>query len=335
MASSSASEVFSSPEAFVASNPTAARVLDPLDISGLQGKAAAEADRKRAEAAAEAAKTAKTQVDTTGTSTQNTTGTTNQTSTKSFAPKSAEEQALLDASISNFGKQGALVDSAEADIANRLGTQGQARDALGNVLSGDAFNLTGSEQARIEALRGADISASSNAVNELLDQRLAQTSADAQRRGLRGQAFTQLQGDATRTAAQELNRATLDANRNAAQNAITLPGQRVGIQAGSAGQFADFADAAKQQAIKNRQDLQDPVAMKALLDERLAGGTTTTAGTTNQTTTGTESGTRVGTGEGAAEAAAVAAGTMDPNAAAIASTREGVGTGAKIIASVV
>lgn len=315
MAESSAETVFSSPEAvgtLVGGGLGSQTGLGPVgtlvggEIGGMAGGGSnpfaegAEADRARADAAFETAKNLQTTVETTGTQATKGTTTNNQTSQTTFAPKTAQEQALFNESIANFQKQGALVDDFEAGIAGRLGTQGQARDALGNILGGQAFGLTADEQARIEGLRGADIAASSAAVNELLDKRLAATSADAARRGLRGQAFTQLQGDAISTAARELNMATLDANRTAAGNAIAMPGQRVGIQAGTAGQFADFADVAKQAAIQNRQTLQDPVAMQQLFDERMRGGKTETSGTqaTDQTTESVD--TRIGTGEGAA-----------------------------------
>ncbi len=304
MAKSSAGDIF-----------TSAAGAGTLGIAGVvgsmahgMGSDAAQSDLDRADEALKTAAGLKTTADSTGTNA--TTGTSDQTSTVTFAPKTTEEQALLDASIKSYEDQTRLVDDQEAGITGRLGTQGQARDALGNILGGQAFDLTPSEMARIEALRGADISASSNAVNQLLTERLGETAADAQRRGLRGQAYTQLQGDAIGQAARELNTATLDANRTAAGHALSMPGQRVGIQAGTAGAFADFADAARQQAIQNRGTLQDPVALAALRDERLKGGTTTNTGTTTQT--GTTAGQQVDTGGG--QAAILAAGLDKPSA---------------------
>jgi hypothetical protein len=350
MASKSASEIFSSPEAGGALSGAASGAATGFMIGGPagalvgagvgaglgafganQGAKAAKEDRKRADSAFEKAKELQTKVEQTSSNTATTKGTNTQTQSTTFAPRTGEEQALLDSSIANFQKQGALVDSAENDINARLGTQDAARGTLGNVLSGDAFDLTGSEAARIDALRNADISASSDAVNELLTQRLGEVSADAQRRGLRGQAFTQLQGDALSASARELNRATLEANRTAAQNAITLPGQRVGIQAGAAGQFADFADAAKQTAITNRKALQDPVALQQLLDERLRGGTTSSTQSTDQTVSTTGADTRIGTGEGAANV--LAAGIDKPSNAAggMAGALGVLGTAAQVV----
>jgi len=350
MASSSAGEVFSSPEASGALTGAASGAVTGFMIGGPagavvgagagaalgaygahQGAKAAKEDQERADQAYQDALKAQSRVEQTSTNSVKGTNTQTQTSGTTFASASAEEQALRDASVANFQKQGALVDDFEAGLTGRLGTQDQARSTLGGVMSGDAFALTGSEQERINNLRGADISASSAAVNELLDQRLGEVSADAQRRGLRGQAYSQLQGDAIGTAARELNLATLEANRTAASNALAMPGQRVGIQANAAGGLVDFADVAKQQAIQNRQSLQDPVALQQMLDERLKGGTTTATNTqtTDQTTTSAD--TRLGTGEGASNV--LAAGIDKPGATAggMAGAMGMIGTAAQVV----
>lgn len=252
------------------------------------------------------AKAKEHEVTTTESGTQSTTGTSSGVSEKTFAPRSAQEQALLDASINNYQQQQSLVASQEAGIKARGGVQDAARGSLQSILGGGAFDLSPGEQARIDRLRQSNIDIGSNAVNDLLTQRLGEVSADAARRGLRGQAFTQLQGDALGEAAKSLERQTLDANRIASEQAIALPGQRVGIQAGTAGQFADFGDQLTQQAIQNRQSLQDPVALQKMLDERLAGGKTTTSETTGSTTS--SSGTSATKGQGYTDILAAKAG---------------------------
>lgn len=246
-------------------------------------KAAKEAD-ERTQKALDKAKDLKTTTDESGTST------TSGSSKTTFDPRSGTEQQLLDASVGAYGDQKKLVDQQSKDIEARSALQTGSRDSLGNVLSGDAFNLSAGEQGNIDRLRQSNIDASSNAVNDLLTQRLGEVSADAARRGVRGQAFSQLQGDAVGEAAKSLERSTLDANKLAAQQAIDMPAARVGIQAGTAGKFADFGDQLQQQAIQNRQQLQDPVAMQALLDERLKGGSTDTTGTTATTGKSTKTG---------------------------------------------
>lgn len=205
------------------------------------------------------------------------------TSQTTFDPRSRQEQSLLDASIGAYGDQKKLVDQQTRDIQARSGVQTSARGTLQDVLGGNAFDLSQGEQGRINSLRDANIAASSNAVNDLLTQRLGEVSADAARRGVRGQAFSQLQGDALGEAAKSLERSTLDANKLASQQAIDMPASRVGIQAGTAGQFADFQDQLQQQAIQNKQALQDPVALQQMLDERLKGGKTVTGDTTSTT----------------------------------------------------
>ncbi len=257
-------------------------------------KAAEEQDARFDEALAKAKEA---QVTTSESGTQEKTGTSNQTSQTTFDARSQPEQELLDSSISNYKRQQDLVGQQEAGIAAREGLQTSARGGLQSIIGGEAFDLSPSEQARIDRLRGADIAASSDAVNNLLNERLAMTSADAARRGIRGQAFTQLQGDAIAEAARNLNTATLDANRNASNLAVTLPGQRAGVQAQTAGQFADFGDQLQQQAIQNRQSLQDPIALQQMLDERLKGGKTTTSGTTSDKTTSTGTSTQTGAGQ--------------------------------------
>lgn len=332
MASSSAAEVFSSPEAKVIGGTLLGGVVGGGMVAGAQaGSAASREQDARYAGAIEAAKDHT--VETVQSGTSNTTGTSSQTSQTEFASRTPEEQQLLDASIENFGAEGDLVDRFEAGITGRGDVQAGARDTLGSVLSGDAFALTGDEQARINALRDADISASSNAVNALLTERLGEVSADAARRGVRGQAFSQLQGDAIGEAAKSLERATLDANRTAAGHALAMPGQRVGIQANTAGGFADFQDAAIQTAIKNRHDLQDPVAMQALLDERLRGGKTTTSGTTGQTTSTT--GNQGVTGAGVTDIMAAQAGTPGETASGTAGAMGALGTMANIAGTVV
>lgn len=341
MASSSASEVFSSPEAKGAivgglvGGPAGAVVgagianqfgdelskLDPFKA----GADAAREGQAANKAAVEEAKGLTSTVETTGS--ESTTGgtTSNQTSQTTFAPRSHEEQQLLDASIANFQKQQGLVSDFEGRIGARQGVQDQAQTGLGQILGGQAFNLTSDEEARINRLRQSGIDVGSNAVNSVLNERLGELQADAARRGIRGQAVSQLQTGVLGEAAKSLERTTLEANRIAAQQAIDLPGARAGVQAQTAGQFANFADVAAQQAIQNRQSLQDPVALQQLLDERLRGGTTTTSGgtTTDQTTSST--GTRVGTGEGAAGVLAATVGTPTPGAGGLATGLGAIG----------
>jgi hypothetical protein len=215
----------------------------------------------------------------------------------SFAKAGKTEEALTKGQLQALESQKKLVADQEKDILAREGVQTQARDALGNVLGGQAFDLSASENERINRLREANIGASRGAVDELLTTRLAELEADAARRGVRGQAYSQLQGDVLGTSARELQQATLQANQLAAQQAIDLPGARAGVQASTAGGLAGFADQLQQQAIENQSILQDPVLKQQLLDERLKAATTSTTGKTSTTGTSQTTGTSATTGQ--------------------------------------
>lgn len=241
-----------------------------------------------------------------GNTDQSTVTDTNRTQQTTFDPKSAQEQALLDSSVANFNQQQRLVGEQEAGIAGRQGLQQQGRDVLGGIASGEAFGVTGQEQSRIDALRDAELAQGRSGVDSILNERLGQLSADAARRGVRGQAFSQLQTDVVGEAAQSFERQQLEANRLAAQRANEAVGQRTGLQANVGAGLSEFADQARQQAITNRQSLQDPAALKAMREERLASGTTKTTGQDTSRTTGTT--TSRTEGQGAMEAARIKAG---------------------------
>lgn len=252
-----------------------------------------------------------------------------QTSQTTFDPKSAQESQLLDASVDNFSQQQRLVNAQEQDLQRLGALENQSRGVLGDINSGDAFNVSSSEQARINNLRDSNIEASRFAVDDLLNERLAEVEADAARRGIRGQAFTQLQGDAIATGAKNLNQASLEANRIASQQAIDLPGQRVATQANVAGGLVNVQEQQRQQAINNRQLLQDPAALRQLRDERLRGGKTTASNTGTTTNTTTDSVSTEGTGQGVA--AAIAARGQSPGrfGSILGTTLEAAGVGAR------
>ena len=186
--------------------------------------------------------------------------------------KSARQQALEDASYNQYMQQQSMVDNMMSQLPQRQALAGQAQGSIGGFLSGQGFDPTQSEMQRIEAMRQADIAASQNAVQQMLDQNMAGLNVDMARRGVRGQAASQLQAGALGTAADQLNRATLEANRGAAANYLSIPQQRASMQANMAGQFADFGDALQQRAFMNRGMLQNPALMSQLQNERMATG---------------------------------------------------------------
>jgi hypothetical protein len=237
-------------------------------------------------------------------------GSTTQFQQTKFDPVSDFENQLMLESRANFRKQQELATQQEQDIAKRAALQEQGRGVLGDIASGTAFDLSAGEQGRINAMRDASVDAGQSRINEFLNERLGTLQADAARRGLRGQAVSQLQGDVLGTAARELTQQQLAANQVAAQQAINMPAQRVGIQAGVGQGLADFQTQLQQQAIQNRQQLQDPVALQLQRDERLRGGRTETSADTfnkqytDSTTTGVgvpQAAAALGTQAGAAE----------------------------------
>lgn len=235
---------------------------------------------------------------------QDMTTTQEQTSTTELAKKSKTQEELEQSSLDNFLAQQEMVKSLEGDIEGRAALQNAGRGVLGDVASGQAFALSPEEQQRINALRQSEIDVGSQAVNQMLDQRLGELQANLAQRGVRGQAASQLQADTLGEATQSLERRMLAANQNAAQQALSMPGQRVGIQAQVGQGLADFQEQAKQQAITNRNQLQDPALLRALREENLATATKKSTGTTRQSGTVNT----VSQGEGAAGAIATLAG---------------------------
>jgi len=339
MASSTAEELVTSPGAktvagaaggaalgFAVGGPVGA-VVGGLAGAGAVGGAEAskEADRRQREAI-EDLKNLETTVK--QETSQTTKGGTESVQKTEFTGRSPQEEALLTKSIRNFERQHNLAAQQEAALGGREQLEGQAQAGLGGILGGQAFAVSPEEQARIDALRSSTLDVGQERVNRFLQQNLAGIEADAAARGVRGQAFSQLQTGALESASQALQQQTLEANRLAAEQALQLPGQRVGIQAQTAGQFADFAGMSRERAIQNRQLLQDPIALQQLRDERLRGGTTTQGTTTDQTVTGED--LRTGRGEGAAAAIAALGQSPGATASGLGGLFEGLGAGAKI-----
>jgi len=197
-----------------------------------------------------------------------------------YGQKTQEQIDLENMSREQYLAQQGLVNNMQEQLAGRQELAQTAQGSVGNILGGSSFALTEDERQRIDAMRGADIAASQNAVQGLLDQNFATLNADMARRGVRGQAASQLQGSTLNTAADQLNRATLEANRNAGQMALQMPGQRVGVQANMAGQFSNFGDNLAQNIFQNRQLMQNPALMNQYQNERA--GTARQYGQNNQ-----------------------------------------------------
>lgn len=192
------------------------------------------------------------------------------TQTKDVAPASKTERELQSAALQNYFQNQNLTQATEDRLADLQGLQNQAQDVYGNVLSGQAFNLTPQEQANIAATRQALVQQGSEGVNRLLDERLQQVVNSGAGRGLRGQALGGLQGQVLKAGAQGITDIENQANVLAAQAAQNMPLQRINALQGFAGQGLSYADQLRQQAIQNREALSNPALLQALMNQRLA-----------------------------------------------------------------
>lgn len=203
--------------------------------------------------------------------------------TRNVAPASAAELALQQDSMRQYNYQKALADQYQAGINGPNGSQqmqDQARQFYGNVLNGNAFNANPQQDARINAIRDAQVNLGSQDINKFLQQNLTGLSQQAGVRGLRGQAYSELQGQELRGAGEQMGKLVGGANLTAAQQQYQSPYQMLAAQTPYAMQGMTLADQQMQQAIANRQALQNPVMLQNYLSERTgaAGSTQTTPG---------------------------------------------------------
>lgn len=200
--------------------------------------------------------------------------------TKNLAPPSAQELALQQDSFQNYLKQQALADQQEQGIAGAGALQGQARDYAGKVLDGSAFNLTPQQQAAIQGVRDATVTQGTANINNFVDDRLKQLQGDAAARGVRGQAYSDIQASGVNEGTRQLGSMINQANTTAAQQAMDNPYRQAQLQSSNANAYSSMQDNMRQQAISNRNQLQNPALMNTLQTERnnAAGTTTNTPG---------------------------------------------------------
>ena len=191
-----------------------------------------------------------------------------------FDAPTAQEQDLQGQSIQNYLRQQQLAQQQESGIEELNPLRQQALQQSQDVLSGQAFNLSPDEQARIMAQRQALIDQSATGINRNLQEQTQQLQAGAGIRNLRGQAAAELQGNALRASNQSLTDVTNQANSLAAQQALALPQQRISAQTPYAQQGLTLRDQLLQQAQANRSALQNPVMLQLLNQQRLASGVT-------------------------------------------------------------
>lgn len=201
--------------------------------------------------------------------------------TRNVAPATLRERELQERSFQQYLQQQALANQFESGINGQSqGVQDSARNSMQSILGGGAFNITPDEMAQIQSIRDQTVKAGSGDINRFVDQRLQQVQNSGAVRGLRGQALSQLQSGAINEGTNQLGNLVERANLTAAQQAQQAPLQRIQLQGGFAQQNMTFQDQLRQQAMANRQQLQNPVLMQNLYGERMgsAGTTTTTPG---------------------------------------------------------
>lgn len=192
-----------------------------------------------------------------------------------LGPKSPLQQALEQESQQQFQRQLELIEQQEQGIAGREPLQAAGREAQLALLGGEAFALTPDEQARLQGLRDARVAQARGDIESLLFERLGEVEAGAAQRGVRGQALSELQGQAVRGAADELGRQIRSAETQRAQQELVLPGQRARLQAQLAPGASTFAEQLRQQAIANRTLAQNPAVLQAEQRARLGQSTQT------------------------------------------------------------
>ena len=198
-----------------------------------------------------------------------------QTQTTSIQGPGAQEQQLQSQSLANYMQQQNLAKGLEGQIGATQSFQDLARQGAQGLIGGEAFALSPEEQARIQSMRDALIQQGTANVGFQTQQGLQQAVGSAAGRGLRGQALGSLQARVLESQQRNVADIANQANTLAAQQALQMPMQRVGLQQGMIGQGMTLADQLRQQAIQNREALQNPVLMNALQRDRLANTTTT------------------------------------------------------------
>lgn len=200
-----------------------------------------------------------------------------QTTTRNIAPAGSLERELQNMSFQNYLSQQNLVDQQQADIAKGEPIQQAARGGLMDIFGGQAFQATPEEEMRINQYRQALIDQGTADVQNMMNPLFQRAMNSAGVRGVRGQALSQLQGDVLSAGAREMGNLTRQANITAAQQLMDNPYRRAAFQGNLANQNANFMEQLRQNAINNRNVLQNPALMQSLQNERIASASTTTS----------------------------------------------------------
>lgn len=205
------------------------------------------------------------------------------TTTRNVAPATQAERDQQTNSLNAYLAQQNLVNQQQNQLSSdgsAFGLQNNSINSINSVLNGDAFNINPQQQAQIDNIRNASIQAGQGDIQDYLDSNLSKISNSAGVRGLRGQAVSQLQGDALGASAKQYGNLVNQANLTAANQALAVPYQQASLQANTANSNSNYANNIQQQAINNQQMLQNPTLLNYYQNERLgaAGQTTSTPG---------------------------------------------------------
>jgi len=198
------------------------------------------------------------------------------TTTKKYIPPASQQELdLQKKSMESYLQQLNLAQQGEAGIAGGQGVQDASRNSLESILGGQAFNISPEQQAQVQAIRDAAVQSGTGDIQNFVNQNLSNISNSAGVRGLRGQALSELQGRSIGEGARAIGNLSSQANLTAAQQSLDVPYRQASLQGGIANQNANFMERLRQQAIENRQQLQNPVLMQSMQNERLGQATQT------------------------------------------------------------
>lgn len=192
-----------------------------------------------------------------------------------FADMSPEERALFDQSQLQYQEAVNAQNALDRRISQLGGLQGQATDAYGNIISGNAFQANPQEIQMLDQIRRQSLMQTEADLGRFMEQGLQRIDQSAGARGLRGQAVGALQGNLMQDAMRNYQSAANQAELLRSQAQLNLPYQRVAAQAPFLQQGFGYADALRQQALDNRMQLQNPLALQMLRQERMSEGVTT------------------------------------------------------------
>lgn len=200
-----------------------------------------------------------------------------QTTSTSVPAPNYIETSLQEDALQNYLKQQNLINQQEASIKGGQNVQQGARGTLEDIFNGTAYDLNPAQMQQIENVRNANIAAGMGNVNEFIQNQLQGVNASAAERGVRGQALSELQGRAIGEGARQVANLTAQANQIAAQQSMDNPYRQAQLSGGLASQNSNFMEQLRQNAINNRNVMQNPALMQYYQSDRMGSPSQTTS----------------------------------------------------------